>query len=481
MNDKNQIKFDKAIVILNDGRISDFCNSLIELYDDLTCSCFFRRQDHSIYAEQLEIVARVEDDPNDFDLNLVKGFVYLLNDMAKQSFNYLSRAIDLDMFIDLSWSLRASLDSEINPNCKVDALCAVLLNPTARNYFVLAGLSESQDDIQEDNKSLIYYSNAIKLRPDFACAYYNRGSIYEKLDINVKAIDDYKECIQIEKSHWAYFNLCHTLLKEKRHEEVRRYADLGAENDPINKDFYQYRLFFDKIKGGSYETALKYLNKLHDTHGEIESGHNDIEIDSIVNNIILLQANAHFQLNTFDQAIIEFEKVLRYDGSLSNEIIPLYFQSILKVKKPDILIDSENPIFKRLDSLKFSYRRKKGEGKVVLEEEENVNKLMQYQSDDAIDFGNYEAEVLSAIIKKDPHYVLWGIINLDHFSINNSLFLNGQIKAEPDYLFALEINLIKELIIEAWWYPDEKEKNDEPDGYYDDEYDGPDFCDDYMS
>jgi hypothetical protein len=84
-----------------------------------------------------------------------------------------------------------------------------------------------------------------------------------------------------------------------------------------------------------------------------------------------------------------------------------------------------------------------------------------------IGFGNYEGHNLLSIITEDPEYVLWCIINLDHFSINNKLLLNPKLRNEPLYLLALEYNLIKKQIIDKWT-PEDDDYN-----YYghDDSYD----------
>ncbi len=66
----------------------------------------------------------------------------------------------------------------------------------------------------DPKKAIEYLSNAIKLQPDYASAYYNRGNAYYGLGQYQRAIKDYSEAIRLKPndvdSHYnranAYFN-----------------------------------------------------------------------------------------------------------------------------------------------------------------------------------------------------------------------------------------------------------------------------------
>ena len=73
-----------------------------------------------------------------------------------------------------------------------DAKRAVLLNPSARNYFFFAKtFGDVKGDKMDATKAMNYYNKVIQLKPDFACAYNNRANLYTDLLDYKNAILDY--------------------------------------------------------------------------------------------------------------------------------------------------------------------------------------------------------------------------------------------------------------------------------------------------
>lgn len=59
----------------------------------------------------------------------------------------------------------------------------------------------------DPKKAIGYLNNAIKLQPDYAQAYYNRGTAYYGLGLYKRAIKDYSETIRLKpKDIDAYYN-----------------------------------------------------------------------------------------------------------------------------------------------------------------------------------------------------------------------------------------------------------------------------------
>jgi len=48
------------------------------------------------------------------------------------------------------------------------------------------------------------------------------------------------------------------------------------------------------------------------------------------------------------------------------------------------------------------------------------------------------------------HYILWCIVNLEHFALYVEDLWNPTLSSQPNYNLAIEYNLIKELFIEKW-------------------------------
>jgi len=252
-----QSKFDTTLKLMEEGRISDCSKSLTALYSSITCNCFLGNQKKSVYKKAFEVIKTIPDDETEFDLNLIKGFIYLKNKKNKKAYKYLTEAIKINSIIDLPYSLRSTVKTKINPDFLNDEKYAVLLNPSARNYFMLASSFDYTGENSECKKSIFFYGKAIELRPDFSCAYNNRAIRYGELKDVVNKIKDYKKCIETDKNHWVYNSLCYVLIKEKRYEEALEYAKLGAKYHP-EKTIYKYRQAEANEKLKNHELAIEY-------------------------------------------------------------------------------------------------------------------------------------------------------------------------------------------------------------------------------
>lgn len=443
-------KFEEANRKLEEGDLVAFVECLVDLYSKLTCNCFFRDQNEIIFKKQLELIEKHENEEG-FYINLAKGFIYLRLDEDKLSFDYLSKAIDFDNFCDLPYSLRASIDKKINPLMEKDAMNAVLYNPTARNYFVLANVYDYKDDETAFEKSIFYLGKAIELRPDFSCAYNNRAIRLSAVNDFQGAINDYLRCIEIEKTHWAYYQLWNCLDEAERYDEALQYIKLGSKIHP-NKIEYQFGLGFANERLGKYKTAIKHYKKYLKVNTDDKNA--EINLMSCIKKLkekSLSKAQEYFLEKNFEKANLYFEKYFDAETELyDDDTINSYYISMLKNNNSEISIDENNPIYKILDGLRVLYEEKDEAGEELHVEEENIKKLMVYQSHYRIGFGTYEGKLLSEIIEENPEYVLWCIINLEHFSIDKSLFLKAKLKNEPTYLLALEHNFIKELVLAKW-------------------------------
>ena len=65
--------------------------------------------------------------------------------------------------------------------------------------------------------------------------------------------------------------------------------------------------------------------------------------------------------------------------------------------------------------------------------------------------------MLKSIIQKDPNYILWCIINLIHFSIDDSILLNPNFKNQSLFPAAMEYNHLKNCVIVMCSFEEETE------------------------
>jgi tetratricopeptide (TPR) repeat protein len=113
----------------------------------------------------------------------------------------------------------------------------------------------------DPKKVIEYLNNAIKLQPDYAVAYNNRGAAYDDLGLYQRAIEDYNEAIRLKPDDAeaynnrgnAYFNLGqHQRAIEDYNEDIRL--------RPNNADVYYNRgNAYSKL--GQYQRAIEDYNQ----------------------------------------------------------------------------------------------------------------------------------------------------------------------------------------------------------------------------
>ncbi len=208
-------------------------------------------------------------------------------------------------------------------------------------------------------------------------------------------------------------------------------------------------------------TWLKlFLLRLHMNNNPLDTARGFLEQDKFVE-----------AQNYYDLYINELNSNLDFNKFLVlQEIKEEYIYTVSRVFNLDL--SKSNPLYKKFDETKQLIQTKFENNISLTEYEENVRKLLIYRPSYFVHWGNYAGVVISRIIEKDPEYLLWCILNLDHFAIDKSIFLLQKIQYEPQYLNALLVNSIKHLIIEKWG-PDDDDDEDEDDDYNDnpDDYD----------
>jgi tetratricopeptide (TPR) repeat protein len=321
------------------------------------------------------------------------------------------------------------------------------LNPIARNYFILAGCYEiNQEESETANINYgmkkMLYEKVIEINPNFACAHNNLGNLFKELKNYDKAIQQYRKCVSINPTHWAYSMLWYCQDKVGRNAEAFETAKKGYTNDEENKQ-YLFKLgvsscrLYDFYKGKRY--FEDYLTFFPDDSAAIA---NLRLTQECLRNKIIRDALDLYESNDFEGALVHFNEYLQSEGVLSQNDLFSYLVCLLKQNNPKIQIDENNPIYIELDELRINFHDKVDENEIPSDDEQNANKLMLYRSNYKLGFGKYEGLEIKEVVEKDPHHILWCIINLKHFAVENNIFLNVGIKNEP-YIVALEYNLIK--------------------------------------
>jgi len=124
---------------------------------------------------------------------------------------------------------------------------AIRLNPDYAHAYNNRGLARyAKDDLDAALKD---YTEAIRLNPDYATAYLNRGAAYAKDDLDL-ALEDYAEAIRLNPDYArAYFN---------RAQIWRQKGDRRA----AIADFQKYLNLREGTRSGDQATVVKFIRDL---------------------------------------------------------------------------------------------------------------------------------------------------------------------------------------------------------------------------
>ena len=179
----------------------------------------------------------------------------------------------------------------------------VAANNLFRNAFALCSRGKCTDP----EKALQYLNEAIKLKPDYAEAYNNRGNVYGDLGQHKQAIEDYNEAIRLKPDYaMAYNNRGVTYRDfgqnqraiEDYNEAIRlnpndamaynnrgvTYRDLGQNQQAIENYNEAIRLKPD------YAMAYSNRGDAYLAHGDKESGCRDAQKACELENCKLLES-----------------------------------------------------------------------------------------------------------------------------------------------------------------------------------------------
>lgn len=509
-----QSLFDEAYNEFQKGNNKEFISTIKRLNNTLTCNCFLTSQDKKKYSDILSRLGGYNQNTNSY---LIKGFAYLFNNEEENAMSNLLQWLEYSKydlegsnFDDFTFSLLGSINHSINEKCVEHAERAVILNPSPRNYYILANSYINNKDISrlptlDLKNSLFFFKKVIELNPNFACAYNKLGNIYTNLKKYKEAIKYFKLCTKIDLNHTSYkvFWYCyiklqididfHPLWRNKKsnksfyYEEALNIAKQGFKLHP-NDGNYFYLLGYSYWRLYNYEKAVDYLSKFDNIYPNTKDFKNRswpifshypiIDYTKLQLNYckgILNEKKRKNALVLFDDAdylnyikIFE-ESIIDCPGHIDDKESVKYLTALLKTKDSNINIDESNPKYIDLTQLRESYRNKKNTNTEISSDEENASKLTVYYWDWILKFGKYKGKTISEMIDIDPHYILWCIINLKHFSVIPDLLVDNHFVKNSYFLSAVETNLIKYLII----YGDEEDYDD--DYYEPEEYEYQDY------
>jgi tetratricopeptide (TPR) repeat protein len=144
--------------------------------------------------------------PNNIDVLLKLGELYMVVQDADASFQYLNQALKLDIHSARAYQLKGFnykfLGDTLNALSSFQT--AIEQDPNDYDSYLQIGLfyANINDPLAED-----YFNNAIKVRPQSLEARYARGLHFQEIGETRKALDAYNEIIELNPKYFnAYYN-----------------------------------------------------------------------------------------------------------------------------------------------------------------------------------------------------------------------------------------------------------------------------------
>ena len=154
-------------------------------------------------------------------------------------------------------------------------LCSPAMSETAADWFNKAIALSDGKKFTDPHKAILYLSNAIKIQPNDAEIYYNRGVAYENLGQYQPAIKDYNQAIIIKPAYSEAFYNRGTIYSEiGQYQQAINDFNQAISLQPNDAEAYHGRGFtYDKL--GQYQRAIEDYNQAISLQPNYASAYNN--------------------------------------------------------------------------------------------------------------------------------------------------------------------------------------------------------------
>ncbi len=110
-------------------------------------------------------------------------------------------------------------------------------------------------------KAVYYFTEAIKIRPDQAAAYYNRGLVYSKMREWTNAIPDYDKAIKLDPNYaQAYINRGAAWLHKEGWDKAK--SDLTTARDMGSDIVASFHNDYENVAHFEQKTGIKMPDEI---------------------------------------------------------------------------------------------------------------------------------------------------------------------------------------------------------------------------
>lgn len=464
--EQNQLDLLKKVELLK-YNYEELSAWIIDLHSMMPCDCFYREfriGENFVYdylINNLPYPLILDEDDDNFNYNLTWGYICLLHKYYSDSYKYLSTAIELNNSLDTTYSLRSLIPERFNQQFLDDAKIAVELNPSIRNLFVLAKCYSKLEDewyieTAEVKDSSYFFpkiehyrtnkciesglqaiDKALSINPDFICGHFIKGVLLDKKKIYHKAIQEFNYCIEKSSNYACYYELSLAYYFNRQIELALETAQKGFNNK--SETSFLWIIGFCYFDLQNYIEAIKYFNKYLEAR---ES--QTIESMLIKSKQMSFLYYLHKFKNSFGKkkivrSIKLFENILEENRKIvKDDDLKNYYYCLIAKEKPGLDIQYKNPHYKKLSEFHRTAFLKKETTRLDYPLKD------EYGPYSKLKFGKHQNESIKAILEQDPGYILWCLINLDHFIIGTYLLNDIRLKKQKNYIVALEHFLVKD-------------------------------------
>ncbi|GAB3870938.1 hypothetical protein GCM10028824_20160 [Hymenobacter segetis] len=180
----------------------------------------------------------------------------------------------------------------------------------------------------------------------------------------------------------------------------------------------------------------------------------------LLNKAILFARNGKFTNAALCYRVFLQEHKLR-----DLKTIDIYLKCMFLADNANNISYGHEIIFQPIESLVGTHIQNKDGLSYLLEKNYNPNQLNLYKISQKMSFGDYANSSLEEMLERNPSYLLWCVVNVNGFVLDNRIMTDRRLLQNSLYAKAVGINLIKNKVIGQWNFDLEDEEESDMNHY----------------
>jgi tetratricopeptide (TPR) repeat protein len=264
--------------------------------------------------------------------------------------------------------------------------------------------------------------------------------LLDKKKIYSKAIQEFNYCIEKNSNYACYFELSLAYYFNRQLKLALAIAQKGFNNKSETSFLWIMGLCYFDLH--NYIEAIRYFNKYLETRESQTIESMLIKSKQLSFLCYIRRFKKTLSKKKIMRSIKLFERLLEDNKKvIENDDLKNYYYCLIAQEKPNLDIQYKNPYYERLAKI----HRTAFLNRETTKSDYPLQK--SYGRRSTLKFGKHLDKSIIKIIEDDPNYILWCLINLDHFIIDTELLNDSRLKNQKNYLKALELFLVKDLFL----------------------------------